>query len=396
VRIASGRARLGLAFALVAATAACAIAPPPVRPDRLALEPVEFEALPGWPRDDVAEALGPMRRSCARLMRLDDDAHLGIAGRVRDWRPVCGSLTALAGAASDEARAWWERHFRPYRASNDGRAEALVTGYYEPELKGALARDAIYSVPIYAVPPDLVQVDLGEFREGWRGERIAGRLVGGRLRPYPSRAEIEAGALAGRDLELAWVDDPVDVFFLHIQGSGRIRLGDGRSIRLGFAGQNGHRYVAIGRPLVERGALGREAVSMQTIRDWLARHPGEAREVMNLNPSYVFFRRLDREVRDDEGPIGAEGTPLTAGRSLAVDRSFIPLGVPVWLDLDAAASPGGRLQRLTIAQDTGGAIRGPVRGDFFWGTGAAAGERAGPMKASGALYLLLPRGIPAS
>jgi membrane-bound lytic murein transglycosylase A len=206
------------------------------------------------------------------------------------------------------------------------------------------------------------------------------------LKPYETRQEIDAGRLSGRDLELLWVDDPLDAFFLHIQGSGRVRLADGETVRVGYAGQNGQPYVAIGRLLAERGALRRDEVSLQSIRDWLAAHPAEAAEVLAANPSYVFFRLLE-----GDGPIGAHGVALTPGRSLAVDPSFVPLGVPVWLDTTDPLDERRPLRRLMMAQDTGGAIRGAIRGDVFWGAGEEAKARAGRMRSRGRYYLLLPR-----
>ncbi len=231
-------------------------------------------------------------------------------------------------------------------------------------------------------------MDLGDFRENLRGERIAGRVVDGRLKPMEDRAAISSGALRGRNLELVWVDDPVDAFFLHIQGSGRVVMDDGSVKRVGFDGQNGHPYVAVGRELIARGAMAREQVSMQSIRAWLKANPGEAQALMNANPSYVFFRPLG-----GEGPEGAQGVVLTPGRSLAVDRNFVPYGVPVWLDAEDPLDPAARVSRLMVAQDTGGAIRGPVRGDVFWGHGADAEERAGRMRSRGTYWLLLPRTV---
>jgi membrane-bound lytic murein transglycosylase A len=228
-------------------------------------------------------------------------------------------------------------------------------------------------------------VDLGRFRPAWHGERIAGRVVSGNLVPYPSRAEIERGALDADRLALFWVDDPVDAFFLQVQGSGRVALPNGTQIRLGYDGQNGQPYVAIGKKLVERGALTVDQVSLQSIRAWIKAHPDQADTLMDENPSYVFFRELA-----GDGPLGSEGVVLTAGRSLAVDRNFIPLGAPVYLATDDSTSP---LQRLMVAQDTGGAINGPVRGDVFWGFGADAETRAGNMRAQGKYYLLLPKDV---
>jgi membrane-bound lytic murein transglycosylase A len=228
------------------------------------------------------------------------------------------------------------------------------------------------------------------FREDWKGQRLTGRQVDGRLVPYPTRSEIDAGALAGKGSELLWVDDAVDAFFLHVQGSGRVVMENGQLVRLGFAGRNGHPYVAIGRELISRGAIPRERMSMQAIRAWLKANPGEASEVMALNPSFIFFRIID-----GEGPIGAEGVPLTPGRSLAVDPAFVPLGLPIWLDTTDPLKPEQPLRRLVVAQDTGSAIKGPVRGDLFWGFGETAAAKAGSMNQRGRYFLLLPRKAPA-
>jgi membrane-bound lytic murein transglycosylase A len=231
-------------------------------------------------------------------------------------------------------------------------------------------------------------VELGEFRADYRGQRIAGKVVNGQLRPYANRADIDAGALVGKNLELIWLNDPIEAFFLAIQGSGRVKMPDGSFVRVGYDAQNGHPYFAIGRELVRRGVMPTDQVSMQSIRAWLKANPGEAPTVMATNPSYIFFR----EVAGD-GPIGSQGVPLTPGRSLAVDPTQAPMGAPIWLEaIDASPMIGG-VQRLMVAQDTGGAIRGAVRGDLFWGSGAEAGERAGVMKARGRWYFLLPNGV---
>jgi peptidoglycan lytic transglycosylase A len=227
-------------------------------------------------------------------------------------------------------------------------------------------------------------VELGRFRPAWRGERIAGRVVKGALVPYDDRAAIVKGALAAMHLELFWVDDPIDAFFLQVQGSGRIDLPDGSTTQLAYDGQNGQPYVAIGKLLVERGVMTKEEVSLQSIRAWIKAHPDEGMALMDQNPSYVFFRE-----RSGEGPLGSEGVALTPGRSLAVDRKFIPLGVPLYLDLTEQTE----LHRLVVAQDTGGAISGPVRGDVFWGFGQEAEAKAGAMRATGRYFLLLPSGV---
>ena len=376
-----------------------ACAPEPERPeaDRLVLRPVSFQDLPGWAADDQSAALPALRRSCATLGERADDEPLDIAplgGRVGDWRSVCADAAGLKGAT--RVRGFFETHFTPYEARNNAQAEGLFTGYFEPELRGALVADERYRVPLHGRPPDLVSVDLGLFRPELAGERVAGRVADGALEPYATRAEIDGGALAAQGLELAWVDDPVDAFFLHIQGSGRIAFEDGTTRRLAYAGTNGHDYFAIGRRLVDLGALSREEVTMPAIRDWLAAHPARAPEVMNENASYVFFRWLE-EGQAADGPVGAQDVALTAGRSLAVDRRFVPMTVPIWLESAAPdpdpAKPDRPLRRLMVAQDTGGAIRGPIRGDVFWGTGDEAGAVAGRMKHSGRYWLLLPRGL---
>lgn len=382
--IAGTRIRAALALTLVLVLGACARRP--VAP-HLTLAPTDFSALPGWQTDDQGAALAAFKVSCARLLAFPADRPLGIGGRATDWQAPC---RAASSAAPGQARAFFETWFRPYAATNNHDALGLFTGYYEPELKGSLTRSDRYRWPLYRRPADLVSVDLGLFRPDLKGEAIAGKLAGGRLVPYDDRTRIENGALAGKGLELAWVDDPVSAFFLQIQGSGRVDLPDGRVLRVGYDGQNGRPYVAIGRTLVQRGDLSQDAVSMQTIRAWLEAHPGAAaRGIMDSNPSYVFFRVLE-----GPGPLGAEGVPLTEGRSLAVDPHFIPYGVPIWLDAAAPSGPG-KLQRLMVAQDTGGAIRGPVRGDVFWGHGPEAEAASGVMKSPGRWYLLLPRTVAA-
>jgi membrane-bound lytic murein transglycosylase A len=314
---------------------------------------------------------------------------VGPAGYARPaaaWRAPCESALAIDTNDHAAARALLEQNFVPFAAADNDRPEGLFTGYYEPELRGARAPDARYRVPLLGRPADLVTVDLALFKPEWKGQRITGRLDNGTLKPYPTRAEIEAGALRNAKSEIVWVDDAVDAFFLQVQGSGRVVFDDGSVLRVGYAAQNGHPYVAIGRELIARGALTRETVSMQSIRAWLAANPDQAASVMNLNPSYVFFRKLE-----GDGPLGSEGVVLTPGRSLAVDRAFLAMGLPVWLDAEDPLDPAKRLQRLVIAQDTGGAIRGPVRGDVFWGHGTEAAERAGRMRSAGRYWILLPR-----
>jgi membrane-bound lytic murein transglycosylase A len=385
----AGRAALFLALAFFAACAPRPPEPPKPPPEpKLTLAPASYGDLAGWERDAVADALPALSRSCTKLMTLPADRALGVAGTAADWKDPCAALGAVPPGDAAAARRYLETWFRPWAAGDGGAREGLFTGYYEPELRGSLRPAGPFRTPLHRRPPDLVSVDLGDFRENLRGERIAGRVVDGRLKPFEDRAAIAGGAMRGKGLELVWVDDPVDAFFLHIQGSGRVVLDDGAVMRVGFDGQNGHPYVAVGRELIARGALTREEVSMQSIRAWMKANPGEAQALMNANPSYVFFRRLA-----GMGPEGAQGVELTPGRSLAVDRRFVPFGVPLWLDAEDPLDPASRLRRLMVAQDTGGAIRGPVRGDVFWGHGPDAEARAGRMRSPGTYWLLLPRTV---
>ncbi|MCB1557152.1 MAG: murein transglycosylase A [Alphaproteobacteria bacterium] len=372
-------------FVFLLFSAGCTAVDPETAP--LVLKPADFRSLPGWTEDDHAQALAAFERSCARIMKRDPAGAFGpdgIGGAYGPWQDICRAIPAVN---PDQARTFFETHFRPWRATMAGkRDEGLFTGYYEPTLNGATTRHGPYQTPLYARPDDLVMVDLGLFRDSLKGQRIAGRVEGAHLKPYEDRAAIAAGNWPNGDKVLAWVDDPVGAFFLHVQGSGRINLADGRVMRVGYDGQNGHPYFAIGRELIARGDIPKEEVSLQTIRAWLAAHPEQAQDLMNLNPSYVFFRELT-----GAGPLGGEGVALTPERSLAIDRGKIPYGVPVWLDLEPPVAKEPPVQSLMIAQDTGGAIRGAVRGDVFWGAGPRAEYLAGYMKAPGKMWLLLPK-----
>jgi len=395
------RGAWGLALGLLALAAAGIVVAlygvptrtPEPAADRLVLREIGFDALPGW-RVDAVEATRPaLDRSCRVFAARPPDRPVGpdgVGGMAADWHEPCAALEALPQGDAAAVRAWLETWFRPFRAFAGTEPVGLFTGYYEPELNGARAPDERFNVPLHQRPDDLVTVDLGRFADDLKGKRIAGRVDGGQLLPYPDRTAIVEGALAGRDLELVWVDDPIAAFFLHIQGSGRVRLPDGSSVQVGYAAQNGRDYFAIGRELIARGVLTRENVSLQSIRAWLEANPDEAPAVMGRNPSYVFFRELT-----GEGPLGAMGIALTPERSLAIDPRHMPLGAPVWIDVEDPLDPKLRLRRLVVAQDTGGAIRGPIRGDLFWGAGDEAEHRAGMMKSKGEYYLLLPRTVAA-
>ena len=361
------------------------------------LKPAAFEALPGWRTDDLADVLPALARSCARIAkRAAEDAFFGVmpyAGTNQDWQEACAAMPVDPQLAHQ----YFEAYFTPYEIwadiKNPASREGLFTGYYEPMLKAvdvAVTHDAAQGTPLYMRPDDLITVDLGAFKPELKGQNITGRVTDGKLVPYYTRADIEKGALDGKAFEILHVTDPVDAFFLHIQGSGQVVMPDGSIKRVGYAAQNGHKYVAVGKELIDAGYMKKEDVSMQSIRAWLEANPDKAQDLMNKNPSYIFFRPLE-----GDGPLGAEGVALTPLRSLAVDRKKIPYGAPVFLDISAAdpANKTGRIKRLMIAQDTGGAIRGTVRGDFFWGAGADAAHNAGLMKSRGQAWILLPRSV---
>ncbi len=369
-------------------------APPPE--DRLVVLPASFTELSGWEADQVSQALPALVGSCIGRPKEGSGGGLGrlLAGGASLWRDLCARAAELPPGDDAAVRRFLEHYFSPWQVTNHGERDGLFTGYYEPELRGARKKKAPFVHPLYLAPHDQQIVDLGDFKRELAGRRITGLVRGGRFRPYWDRSEIEQGALAGRGLEMLWVDDAVALFFLQIQGSGRIVLPDGSIVRVGYAGQNGHDYTAIGKILIERGELLRQDVSLQSIRHWLRTHPPEADEVMRANRSYVFFRVLPG------APTGAAGVELTPGRSLAVDTRFLPFGVPLWLSTSLPAVPElGRneeapLRRLVVPQDRGGAIQGPVRGDLFWGAGQEAEAIAGRMKQTGRLWLLWPKDLP--
>jgi len=356
-------------------------------PRPLALQAVDYDALVGWGQETQESLIPLLREECRHLAGMPPEAHLGgdpavipNGTRVGDWSGACTALASV-GAGREAARQYLETWFQPYAV--DG--EANYTGYFEPEFQGSLTRGGDYQVPVYARPRDLVRAKATD------GSYVSGQWVSGQFRPYASRAEIDSGRLDGQGLELLWLRSPVDLFFLQIQGSGRVVLPDGRTVRLGFAARNGQAYVPIGRVLVRRGDLAADQVSMQTIRDWLAAHPDEARSVMEENPNYVFFRRLD-DVDLSHGAPGAFGVALTPGRSLAVDRGMVPFAAPVWVEtrLPDARGQVGDWRHLTLAQDIGTDIRGAGRGDLFTGWGAQAQAVAGGLHEGGRMVLLLP------
>lgn len=380
-----------LAAALCAWLAGCEAPPKPVvQPVDSSLEPVGFDALPGWQADDLAEALPALRLQCRRLSLLPADTALGgrglaaeAGGRAGQWQAVCAAAEALPEASQPggaEARAFFEHWFMPYRVRQSG----LMTGYFEPILQGARHEGGVYHTPVLAKPADLVTGDGVDSQ----GRPLLGRRADGAFVPYYSRDEIEAGACARSARALLYLANPVDLFFAQIQGAALVRLTDGDLVRLAFDGRNGRPYTPIGKVLAEQGAIAPEQVSMQSVRAWLDAHPAQAKAVMDRNESYVFFRFAgDADTRF--GPPGALGVYLTAGRSAAVDKRYLPLAAPLFVD---STIPDGRLwQHLVLAQDLGSAIEGPARLDIFFGTGAPAAAWAGAMRQPGTIYLLLPR-----
>ncbi len=354
------------------------------------LEPAAFPDLPGWAADDHGAALEAFRRTCAAL--LAGEPALRPAREAPDLHPTC---RAAAGVARADARAFFERWFAPVRVVPPSGA-GFLTGYFEPEYEGALERSDAFATPLLTRPDDLVTIPQGETRPGLPAGLQAARLrADGGLEPYPDRAAIEDGALAGTARPVAWLRHPSEAFIIHVQGSARIRLPDGGVARVAYAGRNGHPFTAIGRVLVERGEIPLPEMNLERLVGWLKAHPGPARDLMRLNRSYIFFRRAD-ELAPGDGPIGGAGVPLTPGRSLAVDRTLWSYGLPVWLtgELPRADGTPEPLARLMIAQDTGSAIVGPARGDFYWGSGAEAGTRAGLTRQRIGFTVLLPRPEP--
>ena len=382
------RVRAVAALALLAALAACGkVIPPGPVPPVIATPPTAFAAgiksgpairKLGLGDADASAALASFRESCPKLLAREDASGLT---RQFDWMPACNAVQKNDFA---NAIGFFDQHFETVRV---GAGDAFVTGYYEPEIAGVRTRQAGFDVPVYKLPSDLVRAKPGDAELLGSGQMPLGRYdANGVFVPYWTRCDIEDGALAGKGLEIAWVADPVEFFFLQVQGSGRLRAPDGTVVRIGYAGQNGHAYTGIGAVMRQRGLLGEGPGlypgSMQGIMAYIRDHPEEGRALMRENKSWVFFRELT-----GDGPVGALGVPVRRESSAAADPKFVPLGAPVWLEVDRPQASG-----LWIAQDTGGAIKGANRIDSFWGAGADAREIAGGMSARGRALLLLPKG----
>lgn len=347
-------------------------------PQASALIAADFRDVPGWAADDHAAALKTFLVGCPPLERRDA------------WRNVCQAARKIPPGNATAARRFFEAGFRAYRVLNqDGSDEGLITGYYEPLLRASRTQSSRYRFPIHGLPDDLLVVDLASVYPELKGLRLRGRLEGRRIVPYHTRAQIERGEVALNARILYWADDPIELFFLQVQGSGQLLLDSGERVRIGYADQNGFPYRSIGRHLIDQGELTLEQASMQGIKAWAQKNPDKLADVLHHNASYVFFRDLPNDL---SGPLGALGVPVSAGRSMAIDPRFIPLGAPVYL---ATTWPNTKrpLQRLMVGQDTGSAIRGAVRGDFFWGPGEQAGLQAGRMSQRGKFWVLLPHGM---
>lgn len=354
--------------------------PEPALPDAPALAPATWSDLPGWADDDHAHAWPALRESCRPLRQQPR------------WEQVCALSEAIGdNPDASTVRHFFEREFEPWQATNPGgNTDGLVTGYFEPLIQGSRFRSERDAWPIHGVPEDMLTIDLGAVYPDLRNMRLRGRIVENRVVPYWTRKQLDEMSDLIPAPTLLWASDPIDLFFLQVQGSGQVELPDGSRVRIGYADQNGHPYNSIGRWLVAQGELRLDQASMQGIKNWARENPQRLTEMLNTNPSYVFFRELPPS---SGGPIGAQGVPLTAERSIAIDPRYIPLGAPVFLATTYPLSERP-LQRLMLAQDTGGAIKGVVRADFFWGFGDAAGTQAGRMRQQGQMWVLLPKGSP--
>ncbi|MDH3693383.1 MAG: murein transglycosylase A [Gammaproteobacteria bacterium] len=340
--------------------------------------PVDWSKLSGWETDQHAEAWPALISGCNVL-----------SAKTESWKNICRNAQVVKNPTDEQARSFFEQHFEPHRVnSGKWKNQGLITGYYEPLLHGSFKPTQQFKYPIYRRPDELLTVDLDDLYTDLKGKRTRGRLQDNRVVPFYSRSEIDGPGKPLQGSEILWVDDRDALFFLHVQGSGRVQLPDGDVVNVGYADQNGHPYVSIGRVLIDRSELKKKEVSLFTIRDWLRKHPNQAQSLLNENSSYVFFELSDN---DNQGPTGSLNVPLTAKRSAAVDPNTISLGTPLWIETELLDSDKSIFNQLIFAQDTGGAIKGSVRADIFWGHGDHAEQMAGKMKQKGKIYALLPR-----
>jgi membrane-bound lytic murein transglycosylase A len=362
-------------------------------PPKPIFRPVSFKQLPGWDKGEFQRSLSTFQTSCRAFIKQDPERMVGtdtINLQVKDWQPACHAALKLIPANEHKAKLFFQKWFSPVEISEGKPVKGLFTGYYLPLVKGSLTQSEEFNVPIYEVPDNLVSVDLSLFAPGLSNRKLVGRVDGNKLLPYYTREQINKGAIKDNARVLLWIHSSIDRLFLEIQGSGIVELEDGSRIFIGYEGQNGAPYTAIAGVLIKKGVMTKDNASMQLIKKYLEEHPQEMDEVINHNKSFIFFRKLTLQAA-----LGSQGVALTPGYSLAIDKQWIPMGAPLWLSTTRPDSRNPQthkpMQRLMIAQDTGGAIKGKVRGDVFWGGGDKATLIAGHMKNEGHYWLLLPR-----
>ncbi|KTD22272.1 Membrane-bound lytic murein transglycosylase [Legionella lansingensis] len=365
---------------------------PKPKPTPIALKQASFAQLPGWSTANVKKSLETFQVSCKTFLRHDPEKPVGshhLSLTAKDWHPACQAALRISPITNKNAREFFQKWFTPVEFYNNQPVRGLFTGYYMPLLHGSRIKTKKYNVPIYGLPSDLLTIDLSQFDPNFKHKKLVGRLAGRKVVPYYTREEISKGAIKNKASVLVWIDNPVDRVFLEIQGSGIVQLPDGEQLYLGYAAQNGAPYTAIAKVLIDKGVMTKHTASMQAIKRYLMAHPKEMKKVLNQNKSFVFF-----EILRVNAALGTQGVALTPGYSLAVDLKWIPIGTPLWLSTtrpDQHSDEQKPFQRLMIAQDTGGAIRGLVRGDVFWGAGKRATYIAGHMKNEGHYWLLLPQ-----
>jgi membrane-bound lytic murein transglycosylase A len=357
----------------------------------LKLEPVAYKKLAGWESDDHVAAYATFLRSCERIAAVTKTRQAKrkpTTAREDTLTVICQNALQQRASGPDQAREFFERNFTPHRVN--GRSRGFLTGYFEPVLRGSRRHSSLVPVPIYAKPRDLLLLAPAEQRGTRNAELTAMRRTASGRVPYPTREEIDKGALEGKNLELLYLADPVDAYMMHVQGSGQIQMDTGDRVRLGFAAKNGHPYSSIGKALVRQGEIKADEMSLEKLTGWLRENPERAQKLMWKNRSYIFFQELEAK-KPGEGPTGAQGVSLTAGRSLAVDPSHHMLGTPIWVHSPALDAHGPRgFSRLMVAQDVGSAIQGPQRGDIYWGSGDRAGNVAGRTRHAGSFIVLVP------
>ncbi|MDI9818386.1 MULTISPECIES: murein transglycosylase A [unclassified Legionella] len=359
--------------------------------EKITLRQGSFSQLPGWNTANVKKSLGAFQTSCKAFLRQNPERSVGshhLTMKAKDWQPICQEALTISPVTNKNAKKFFQKWFAPVEFYNGQSLKGLFTGYYMPLLHGSLTKTSKYNIPIYGTPSDLITIDLSQFDPSIKHRKLIGRLDGHKVVPYYTREEINKGAIKKKATVLAWIDNPVDRVFLEIQGSGIIQLTDGKQLYVGYAAENGAAYTSIAKVLIDKGIMTKHTASMQGIKRYLTEHPEEMEAVLNQNKSFVFFSILSQNAA-----LGTQGVALTPGYSLAVDLKWIPLGTPLWLNTtrpDKYHDDQKPFQRLMIAQDTGGAIRGVVRGDVFWGAGKKATFIAGHMKNEGHYWLLLP------